>query len=101
MTPGCAASAWPIASGSMPARRGLEQHARRLAEQRDAGADHQRGDEQRDDAVRALDAGDEDEQAGERGAQRRVEVGEHVRAGALDVERAPLGPRRAPTPRRR
>ena len=59
-------------------------------------ADHQRCDEQRDDAVGALEPGGQHEQAGERRAERRVEVGEHVRARALDVERAALGARQRP-----
>ena len=95
-TPGCAASAWPIASGSRPRGAASSSTPVGLAEQADARADHERGDEQRDDGVGALEAGGHHEQAGERGAERRVEVGEHVGAGALHVERAALGARERP-----
>ena len=71
--------------------RALEQHAAGVAQQQPARAQHQRGDEQRGDGVGAIEAREEHDRAGGRGGERREEVGEHVRAGALDVERAPLG----------
>ena len=45
-------------------RRHLEQHAARVAEQPDGGAEHERGDEQRGDRVGAVEAG-------RRGSRRR------------------------------
>ena len=100
-TPGCAASAWPIACGSIPRGAASSSTRGRLADSSDRpGAHHQRGDERaRRPPSAPFEARDEHEQAGERGAERRVEVGEHVRARALDVERAPL--RAATAPRRR
>ena len=53
LTPGMRRERVPDGVGIDPARRGLEQHARRLAEQAEARAHHQRGDEQRDHAVGA------------------------------------------------
>ena len=59
--PGWAASVRPIASGSTPGRRALEQHRRCVAQQPPARGDHQRGDDQRRDAVELGDAGEQDE----------------------------------------
>ena len=70
-----------------PARRGLQEHAAGLAQQAVGGAQHQRGDEQGGDAVRALEAGEQDHGAGDRRGHEGREVGEDVLEGALDVER--------------
>ena len=71
--------------------RALEQHAAGVAQQQPARAQHDRGHQQRGDRVGAVEAREEHDRAGRRGGERREEVGEHVRAGALDVQRAPLG----------
>ena len=98
---GWPASARPTASGSMPAgapsSRTRPESRSRLQAVRSISA----RDEQRGDRVGRAEAEQQDERAGERGAERRVEVGQHVRAGALDVERAALGAAPAPTPPRR
>ena len=82
--------------GVEAARRALEQHQAALAQQAPGRPQHQGRDEQRGDRVGLAEAGREDDRARERRAQRRVEVGHHVRAGALDVERAALRPRQRP-----
>jgi hypothetical protein len=72
-------------------RCALEQHAPGLAQQPPARVQHERRDEQRRDAVRAVEAGDHHDRARCGGPQRRVQVGKHVLPGALHVEALPLG----------
>ena len=86
----------PDRVGVEVARGALEQHEPALAQQAPGGAQHQRRDDERGDRVGLAEAGGEDDRAGDRRAQRRVEVGHHVRAGALDVQRAALRPRQRP-----
>ena len=81
----------PDLVGVEPARGRLEQHPARVAQQPPARAQHQRGHEQRGDAVGAAEVGGEDDHAGDRGRDEREQVGQHVLEGALDVEAAPLG----------
>ena len=70
--------------------RRLEQDAPRIAQQAPAGAEHERRDEQRRDAVGAIEPGEDDHRAGGRRRERRIQVREHVLARALDVEAPPL-----------
>ena len=72
------------------ARRGLEQHPPGLAEQREAGTEHQSGHDERSDAVRARVVRDEHDRARDRRGDEGEQVREHVREGALEVEAAPL-----------
>ena len=95
-TPGCAGERVADRPRVDPARRALEQHAARLAQQAPGRAHHQHGDEQRGDRVGLAEARRRARRARERRAERRVEVGQHVGARALDVERAPLGARQRP-----
>jgi hypothetical protein len=64
--------------------------------ERVAGADHEPGDQQRDDRVGALEAGGEDHDGGDRGADERVEVGQDVLVGPFDVEALAVGFRERP-----
>ena len=64
----------------------LEQHASRLAEQADARIDHEPGNHERGDGVRALEPGGDDHDAGDQRADERVEIGEDVAEARLDVE---------------
>ena len=65
---------------------GLEEDPCGGLHERGAGANHDPGDQQRDDRVRALEAGGQDHASGDRGADERVEVGQDVLVGAFDVE---------------
>ena len=73
------------------ARRRLEQHAPGLAQQADPRVEHQPRHEQRGDAVRAAEAGQQDQRAGDGGGDEREQVVQHVLEGALDVEAAAVG----------
>ena len=67
-------------------RRGLEEDAARLADQRPARADHQHRYEQRSNRIEAVPAGDENQHARDRGADERHEIRCDVQEGALHVE---------------
>ena len=73
------------------ARGRLEQHAPGLAQQSDPRVQHQPGHEQRGDAVRAAEAGQQDERARDGRRDEREEVVQDVLEGTLDVEAAPVG----------
>ena len=60
---------------------GFEKDAAAGFEQAVSGVQHDRGNDQRGDAVGAAKAGDEDEGAGDRGEDERGEVGEDVLKG--------------------
>ncbi len=81
--------------------RGLQEDPPGGAHERDARADHQRGDQQRDDRVGALEAGREDHAGGDRRADEAVEVGQQVLEAALDVEALAVRAARASRSRRR
>ena len=76
-----------------PGRRGLEEDAARLADQRPARAHHQRSHEQAGDRVEAVPPREEDEAARERRAGERREVGRDVQERSLHVEARAVGAR--------
>jgi len=76
--------------------RGLEEDPPGRAHEREPRARHQRGDQQRDDRVGALEARQQDHGGGDRGADEPVQVGQQVLKGALDVEALAVGPRERP-----
>ena len=74
------------------ARRGLQEDPARLAQQPAAGAQHDRGDEQRRDPVGPREAGDRGSPTPAIAvAMNAREVGEEVLVGALDVEAPAVG----------
>ncbi len=82
--------------GVEAARCRLEEHPARLPEQAVGGVEHDRGDDQRRDPVRLVEAGGQDHEPGDRREDERGEVGEQMLEGALDVERLPVGLRERP-----
>jgi hypothetical protein len=75
---------------------GFEEHAPGVAQQPVGGAQHDRGDDQRGDAVGAMEAREQDDRARDRGEDEGGKVGEDVLEGALDVHRRPVGLRERP-----
>ncbi len=77
--------------GVDPLRCGFEEDAPGGFHQSVAGVDHQPGDQERDDRVGAVKAGEKDHAGGDRGSDERVEVGEDVLEGAFDVQALAVG----------
>ena len=60
------------------ARRPLQEDQGRLAQELDARPEHQAGDDEAGDRVKAVPAGDEDQSSGQSRGAERSDVGEHV-----------------------
>src|SRR5436309_13307261 len=73
-------------------RRSLEEDPPRVAEQRCARPEHQRGDGEARERVEAVPAGEQDQPAGERRPGERGEVGREMEKGAADVQALAPGP---------
>ena len=74
------------------ARRRLEQHPARVAQQAEAREEHQRGHEQRRDPVGAREAGEQDERARHGRGDEREQVVQHVLERALHVQALAVRP---------
>ena len=94
-TSGTATIACATSSGSMSPGRRLEEDARRLADQPERRPEHQRSDDQARDRVGAVPAGEQHDQAGDRGADEREQVGGHVQERAAHVQALAARARRA------
>ena len=75
--------------GVQVGRGRFEEHPARFAEQPHPRVHHERRDHHRGDRVGAFEAGGDDHDAGDQGADECVEVGEDVAKARLDVEAAP------------
>ncbi len=86
-------------AGFVAFRGCLQQDPAGLAQQAPGGVQHQPDHDQGGDRVGALEAGEDDHDPGGQRPGERVQVGDDVREGALDVDRVAAGPGHHPAGR--